>query len=710
MLTQTMLFLFSLFAALLVGAAAPVYQHWTGGLSVWPFALPFAIMGAATAYLLNRFLPKYCGNKTCAGLAIVGAIIAFAAFGDTAHDVDTWRLLSLRIGLDYHTWHAFVFRQGLLWFSWAAFLLPFLLLRFKQPRGRLIVFSGTCCGLILARIFSGVIPTIRLYDIALAGCLHAAPLLLLSQCKLRLVRGAVIAMMAILLTGWYFGMRRSSENLLQQVHPFAPIATRDGIYTGETDTGFTFKDGRVIRSAGLDFAAQATSQLIPALFFPSPEARFAYRLQVGEALLQGVETGKLSGKYHALWVELPPAWMDAERDYYGKSALTSAQDHLTPDGILIYENDGHALDERMLMERIAVFRKYFAHVQLWMTSRNHWQLVASQMPLSLNTTAINTLLDRDDVSAVFAKSNLEAPLALLSCCFIADTARLDDFLAEPVAPKISRGSAKTARKLLFDGLGGKRLETAFQPYYDMEMPWVQVPDEIASEMRLILSSLRSARILALQGKLSEASKANPADPYLQSLAERECCAARAFERMAEHDKALKLYNTAFSIAAPRISDVIDAAEIARKSPDASQAAPYFNLAVSLRPTSPDILMRRAEWLFSCGKAKEAEADARKALLNIEAPETYPDETAQVMFFIARATACQAGRTAEGLQLAKAVIQSTTSKTLLATFVPAYGQMLIDCGEPVLGVRVKRHWEAYGELLPDANTTEEPRAQ
>jgi hypothetical protein len=121
-------------------------------------------------------------------------------------------------------------------------------------------------------------------------------------------------------------------------------------------------------------------------------------------------------------------------------------------------------------------------------------------------------------------------------------------------------------------------------------------------------------------------------------------------------------------------------------------------------------MRRAEWLFSCGKAKEAELDARKALLNIEAPETYPDETAQVMFFIARATAHQAGRATEGLQLAKAVIQSTASQKLLATFVPAYGQMLIDCGEPVLGVRVKRHWEAYGELLPDAATTEEPRAQ
>jgi hypothetical protein len=61
-------------------------------------------------------------------------------------------------------------------------------------------------------------------------------------------------------------------------------------------------------------------------------------------------------------------------------------------------------------------------------------------------------------------------------------------------------------------------------------------------------------------------------------------------------------------------------------------------------------------------------------------------------------------------LAKAVIQSTEDKTLLATFVPAYGQLLIDAGEPVLGVRVKRHWEAYGELLPAAPTAEEKPAQ
>jgi tetratricopeptide (TPR) repeat protein len=699
-----MLFLFSLFTALLAGAAAPVYTHWTGGLPVWPVAIPAALIGATSAFLLGKYTPRFCGNKVCAGLAILCAVIAFAAFGDTAHDVDTWKLLSLRIGLDHTTWHRFVMGQALLWFGWAAFILPFLMLRFTAPRSKLILFVGMCCGLILARIFSGLIPTIRLYDVALAGCLHAAPLLLLSQCQKPLTRGAVISLMALLLLGWYFGMRRASNDLLTEVHPFAPIAARDGVYTGETAAGFTLKKGRVVRTAGVDIAAQTASQLIPALFFPAPTARIAYRLQTGEPILQGAETGKLSGNYHAIWVELPPAWDSAERDYYGRAALASAKDHLMPDGILVYENDGHALDARMLMERIESLRRVFPQVQLWMTSRNHWQLVASQTPLTLSATAINTLLDREDVAKAFLSANLESPFTLLSCCFIAETARLKDFLTETVKPAISRGSAGKARQLLFDGVGGKRLEEAFQPYYDLEMPWVSVPDMIAPELRLVLSTLRNARILALQGKHAEASQANPTDPYLQSLADRECCAARAFERMAEHEKALQLYRSAFAIAKPRVTDVIDAAEIARKSDDTSRAAPYFNLAVELASTSPDILMRRAQWYLEHGQATEAEADAREALKNIDSPEEFPTETANVMFFIAQATLRQAGRAAEGLDLAKAIILSTPSKELRQSFVPAYGQMLIDAGLPVLGVRVKRHWEAYGELLPELDNT------
>ena len=704
-ITLTALFAFSFFAALLVGAAMPVYEQWTGGLPLGPIVLPMAVMGATAAFVLGRYAAAYCGNRVCAGLAILGAMIAFAAFGDTVQTVDAWRLFSLKIGLAYGAWHQFTFRAALLWFGWAAVLLPFLWVRFQLPRAKLTLFVGLCCGLIVARNLSGVASTLGLYDVALAGLLLAAATLAIGVSQTRWARLAMGVVGLFLLVGWYFGMQRSTADLLDDVHPFAPIAARDGVYTGEKQEGFTFKDGRVIRTDGLDLASETASQLIPSLFFPAETARIAVRSQTGSAAIEGVETGTLKGQYQALWVELPPAWMASERDYYGKSALQTAMDHLTPDGILVYDNDAHALDAKMLMTRLMVMRKQFTYVQLWMTSRNHWQIVASRVPFRIDTTALSVLLDREPIAAAFAKANLDTPLALLSCCFIADTSRLDEFLVEDIRPSLPRGSAGAARRLLFDGIGSKRLEEAFQPYYDMEMPWVTVPDEIASELRLVLSSLRSARILAMQGKYAEASQANPTDPYLQSLAERECFAARAFEKMAEHDKALQLYNSAFSIAQPRVADVLEAATIAQSSATPERAAPYYDLALRLAPTSPDVLMRQATWYFDNGHAAKAEQAARQALANIERPTQYPDETAVVMFFITRTLVAQPASAELGLQLAEQVIVTTKNPALKARFIPQFGQMLIDSGNAVRGVRVKRHFEAYGELLQEQSKGE-----
>lgn len=703
-MAQTGLFGFAFFALLLTGAAVPVYTQWTGGLPIGPLVLPLIVMGATAAFVLGRYVAHLCGNRVCAWLAVLGALLAFTAFGDMAQAVDAWRLLALRIGLDYGTWHQFTYRAGLLWFGWAAVVLPFLFVRVQFPRAKRILFVGTCCGLIVARILSGVAP-IALYDVALAGLLFSASVLLIGLCQTWLTRGLTIAMGVVLLAGWYFGSQRPSEDLLQDVYPFAPIAARDGVYTGEKNAGFTFKSGAVIRTEGLDAAAITASQLIPVLFFPAESARIAVRSQTGSARFSTAETGSLKGQYQAIWVEVPPAWNRTERDYYGKSAIQAVKDHLAPDGILVYDNDGHALDAKMMMTRIAVLRKHFAYVQLWMTSRNHWQLVASQVPFRMDTMALSSLLDREAIATALTKANIETPLTLLSCCFVADTARLDAFLAEAISPKIPRGMAGAARRLLFDGVGSKRLEEAFQPYYDMEMPWVTVPDEIASELRLVLASLRSARILAMKGQYAEASKANPTDPYVQSLAERECFAARAFEKMAEHDKALQLYNSAFAIAQPHVADVLDAATIAQTSGDPERAAPYYDLARRLAPTSPDVLMRQATWQFENGHPLQAEQTAQQALSNIDHPERYPDETAAVMFFIARTQAAQPARIQEGLRLAKQVIEATDNPELKAHFVPLYGQMRIDAGDAVGGVRIKRHWEAYGELLPETPKAE-----
>lgn len=699
MLVLSGLFLFSLFATLLAGTAAPVYVQWTGGLPLWPIVLPFAVMGGTAAWLIRRYVKRFWGDKCSAILVVLSAMVAFSAFGDTANDVNVWRLLALKIGLEYSTWHQFVFGEAVQWFGWVAFIIPFLWVSIMKPRARLSTFSGACCGMILARIFSGILSPVGIYDVALAGVLLSATLLLFAFCKGRIAQSVTVILAILLLGGWYFGSQRATEELLQEVHPFAPIAARDGVYTGEKLEGFRFKDGRVVWTDGLDIASRTASHLLPSLFFPSATARIAIRAQDGVALNPVAQTGPLKGQYQAIWVELPPAWTAEERDYYGRSALQTALEHLTNDGILIYENDAHALDARMLMERIKVLQKHFSEVQLWMTDRNHWQLVASRVPLSIDTAALSVLLDRPEMEATFAKANLETPLHLLPCCFVAETKRLEEFLSEPIKATICRGSAGMARQLLFDGVGGKRLEEAFRPYYDMEMPWVKVPDAIASEMRMVLSGLRSARILALQGEYVQASQANPTDPYLQSLADRECFTARSFEQMAEHDKALKLYATAFTIARPRVADVLEAAKIAQTSGDLQRAAPFYSLAVSLAPTSPDVLMAQAQWQFDATNYAAAEKSARDALANIERPELYPDETASVMFFISRAVACQPNRSEEGLSLARAVILSTETAELKARFVPLYGQMLIEAGKPVLGVRVKRHWEAYRELLP-----------
>lgn len=700
MLQLTALFLFTLFATFLTGTAATVYSQWTGGIALAPVVLPLAFVGGVLAFVARRYVARFCGNRVCAWLCVIGAVLAFRAFGDTAYMVKTWRLLSLRIGLTYADWYSFVVQEAFLWFGWVAFLIPFLWMRLQVPRAKLVIFVSGCCGLILARNLSGILSETIVYDVALLVLFITATLLLISFCKLRLTRCLAGGMGLLLLVGWYFGAQRTSESLLEDVYPFAPIAARDGVYTGEKKEGFTFKDGRIIRTEGLDESALIASQMIPVLYFPAENARIAVRSQTGDATFATAETGKLKGQYHAIWVEVPPAWMSTERDYYGKSALQVAKNHLTPDGILVYDNDGHALDAEMLMTRIAVMRKHFAYVQLWMTSRNHWQIVASRVPFSLDVMALSTLLDREATATALSKARIDAPLTLLSCCVIDDTARLDEFLKVKIKPSIPRGSAKAARKLLFDGVGGQRLVAAFEPYYDLLMPWAKVSEEMQSDMRDVFSSLRSARIYAMEGRCTEAAKVNDTDPYLQSLAERDCYAARSFEQMAEHDKALQLYRSAFTIARPRIADLLEAARIAQTSGKGALAGTLYAMAVEQVPTSPDLLMCQAKWYLDSKQPADAERVAKEAIRYLEQPEQYPREMAAMLFFIAQAITAQEGRETEGLALAKEVIQSTEDEALKASFMAKYVALLIDNGQAVKGIQVKRHWETYGELMPD----------
>ena len=78
MLVLSGLFLFSLFATLLAGTAAPVYVQWTGGLPLWPIVLPFAVMGGTAAWLIRRYVKRFWGDKCSAILAVLSAMVAFS--------------------------------------------------------------------------------------------------------------------------------------------------------------------------------------------------------------------------------------------------------------------------------------------------------------------------------------------------------------------------------------------------------------------------------------------------------------------------------------------------------------------------------------------------------------------------------------------------------------------------------------------------------
>lgn len=700
MLQLGLLFLFSLFSTLLAGLAARVYNLWTGGLSPWPVALPALLLGLGVAWLAARFAAKCVGPKVCAALGVLVAVMAFAAFGDTEAVVKAWTFLSMRMGLTYSAWHSFVLKYALLWFVPVAFALPFVWHRNGVARGKLTVFIGACLGLILARLLTGRVPTVSLLDLCLLGLLLAAPLWLAAECTRRWAKGLAFGLAVCLLLGWYFLTNRTAYEPLGGVNPFATIAARDSSYPGTGTAGVALREGRVVRTVGLDEASLLASQLIPTLLRPAPNARIAARPQAGAPALPTYETGTLKGLYDALWVELPPAWLPEEADYFGAGALEAALDHLKEDGLLVYALDARALDARMLVERLGALRKHLPHAQLWMTGLNQWQIVASRKPITADFTALADLLDRPDVASALATANLLSPVFLLPSCVSADPAALEAALHEPIPPRIPRREHRHARELLFDGLGGRRLLADFARVYDTEMPWVTVPEATAGETRPILLALREARRKAMLGDYRDASKANPTDPFLLGLADRELRAARDLEKLAEHQQALQGYVRAFALAQPSLPAVLEAAAVARRAGKPERAEPFYRLAGELAPEALPYLIQYADFLFEAGRYAEAEPLARRV---VTASRSAADIAAS-RFFEARCIARQKGREAEGLRLARLIAATVEGKEEKDRYIPAYGQLLIDLGRFVDGVSVKRHYQAYDELLPKARET------
>ncbi|MEG1552111.1 MAG: hypothetical protein RR982_01725 [Kiritimatiellia bacterium] len=686
---QTFLLLFTIFAGLLAGIAYRLYGQWTGEASVWGVIVPSMVAALSLAWLTRRWV----GGRGCAALAVLCAVMAFSMFGHTVQMVHDWTFLSLKINLTYREWWLFVLNHAMMWFVPLAFTLVYIWRCNAIPRGRMTAFVGACVGLILARLMVGRMSTTLLIDICLVGLLLSAPAWLAAELRGKWTRGSAFVLAVVLLVGWYFTSRSAPQELLRDVNPFATIATRDLLYTGIGTEGVTLREGRLLRRVGFDTASSFASQLIPTLLKPQTNARIAVRLLAGGEALPTYDVNELKGQYDALYVELPPAWVTSERDYFGTAALDAALTHLFQDGVLVYAMDARCLDARMMMERVAILRQRFGNVQLWMTGRDQWQLVASRSPITTDFVAVSTLLDRPELAHALFAAEIDTAISLFSC-FIAEASALDKALAEPISPEIRPRESTLARKLLFDGIGSQRLSKEFEPFRDYEMSWVKVPTESGEDLRAVLKVLQTARHLAIEGKLKEASEMNPCDPYLLGLADREISNARAWEKLAEHEKAIASYLSAFAIAKPSLIDVLAAASIVEETRTPERAELLYKLAHDLAPDNMAYLFQYMSFL----KNRKQYVKAQQIADRVVCLAGSLDLATRAMLFSAQMVV-QQGRVKEGLETARQLAEAAQTSVDKDYFILAYAQLLIDTGSPVLGINVKRHYAAYHELLP-----------
>lgn len=707
------LFFHTLAGAFLCFVADRVYGLWTGGFGLWPVVLPALAAGWLVGWAIRRWAERRVGARVLALPALVAALLAAFVFLDHAGLAHGWTFTSLHMGLTYEAWRGFVWGQAALWFAPLAFLLPLLWVRGNAiaPRGRMTVFVGVCVGFILGRIFAGALPFPWVWAGCVAVLLLSAGVWLAAAFERLWVRAALAAVAVLLLCGaglYAHSCRLEEGKRLEALNPFAAIAARDVGYTGEGAEGFTLLDGRVVRAEGMDTASQVASQLIPSLLKPADNARIAVRPVAGAPALPTYEAGQLKGLYDAIWVELPPAWMPAEQDYFGAAALDACLSHLKDDGLLVYDLDARALGARMLMERVLILRRHFAHVQLWMTGLNAWQLVACRQPIATDLDALNALADRSAVADCLRAVNVTAPLYLLPCCMVADAQTLESALQEgddAVEADLSWGESTEARKRLFDRQNAARLLAAFAPFYDAEMPWVSVPAVAEKDFRDLFVALRAVRKDAMldEKKQSEAGRVNPSDPFLQGLADRYVSMAESLSKLANTDRALQFYNFAFALANPDPEDILAAAELAKSTGDLLRAEAYYRLAAGGRSGDFAALSEYAQFLKDRGYPEEAERHATQALRLILDGD--PAVQRRLRFFIAACVAGQKDRADEGLALARRVAETAPDRAERDLYVPAYGQLLIDCGRAKEGIAVKRHYKAYGELLsPEEGST------
>ncbi len=699
---HSFLFLYSVLGAFFAFLLLRVFAHWTGNIPTWPILVPSLLLGGIFAGVLSRWVANGFGARCCAWMAVLLALFLSYCFANTAAVVETWRLISWRNDLTYALWFEFILRNALLWFVPIGLVAPILWARNEVPRGKLTVFCGGCCGIILARLFVGYLPTLHLVDICLGGMLVCSFAWVTVQSKWLVTR--LISLFLLLLFGltYYVGTVRSAQDLLNDFHPFAYIAQRDSRYIGNPE-GFVLREGRIVQVKGLDEASRVASQMLPLLFKPTLNARIAARPQWGQPAFAAYDCAELKGKYDALWIELPPAWLATEQDYFGTSALTTIKDHLHEDGLLVYDFDARAMDGTMLRIRAHRLRNHFAHTQLWMTGLNRWQLVASQKPIETSLSAIDSLMDREDVRQPLRAVNMATPITTLASNILADTAILDKDQTPQEGFRFME--RRFGRRALFDPQQGRRLIAQTLPHFETSAPWVKTAQPIEAEL---VEALRQARKLTLEGTLAptpkdatdayrEASMVLAQDAFLLGLADHEYATARDWEALARNDVALQIYANTISYVQPTLPIVLHAATLAYKNNYHALAEDFFRIAEDLAPNNLTYLKHYANFLREAKQFKAAEEICLRILR--VAAEVSPEDLLMARFYLGVCIAQQPNRKDEGLAVLEQVVRNLKTQAEKDAYIPAYGQFLIDMGKWQEGLEIRRYYQEHGSLKP-----------
>ncbi len=694
-LYRSALFFYAFASGLLLMTLVHLFANWTGD---WGSGL-FIFGTYLVAFLLACLLRNTRTSHLLPALTFLAALLPAIIFLNTEELAHAWELLSMRAfvsdafpqGLSWEMWHTAAFRTALFWFCPIAFAQMFLWGSDTGERGKTIVAVGACTGVILARILCAGVPTDVLLMLAIALLLFAAPLIAISSLRQQWTRVALLIMALALPALWCTLHLPPKEEMLSR-NFFASIATRD---LNLMTLNRTYRDGRVVRCEGINTAPEAASQLIPLLLKPYDNARIAYRLQGAAPLLSQYDT-TLKGLYDAIFVELPPAWMRSERDYFGSGAIASLKEHLMPDGVGIYQLDARCLDAKLLIERLSILKERFGFIQLWMTERNMWQIVFSQTAIKSDITAISNLIDRKPIATLLYQTNIHTPLHLLSSYLTDDFSAIQAALAEPIRAAIPLRESHIARQLLFSEVGGGRLINAFEGFRDYEMTWIHIPEELKS-LRDILVTFQNARHLALTGKLLDAAKANPNDPFLLAIAERDITTARAMYKMGKQHEAMTLYVNAFAIAAPQILALLEAADSAQKANLPAIAKEFYALAEKVAPNDLTYLFQYMEYLASIKQYRDSLALAERIVILSGEQETHLaiaalGHSAKMM--------AKVGKHEDAIRLAHELATSARHPEDKARFIPLYADILIECGKMKEAFDIKTHFEQTGEVLSE----------